>query len=64
MTRDEIINSIRRNGHKKTKAIILISDFLAITKSEATKIYEEEFENVRPKRKERRGKAKVAPCTN
>lgn len=64
MTRDEIINSIRRNGHKKTKAIILISDFLAITKSEATKIYEEEFEHVRPKRKGRQRKTKIAPCAN
>lgn len=64
MTHDEIINLIQQNGNKKTKAIILISDFLAITKSEATKIYEEEFENVRPNRKERQRETKVAPCAN
>ena len=45
MNRKEVIWIIKRNHHKKTTAITLISDFLAIPKKWAEKIYEEEFEN-------------------
>lgn len=46
MNREEVIWRIKRNKHKKHEAIRLISDFLVITREEAKKIYEEEFENV------------------
>ena len=45
MSRKEIIWVIKRNNHDKRTAITLISDFLAIPKIWAEKIYEEEFEN-------------------
>lgn len=45
MNRKEIIWLIKMNKHKKKTAIKLISDFLVISKQEAEKIYEEEFEN-------------------
>lgn len=45
MNRKEVIWLIKRNNHNKKTAIKLISDFLVITKEEAKKIYEEEFEN-------------------
>lgn len=45
MNREEVIWMIKRNNHSKKTAITLISDFLVITKEEAKKIYEEEFEN-------------------
>lgn len=45
MNRKEVIWLIKRNNHNKKTAITLISDFLVITKEEAKKIYEEEFEN-------------------
>ena len=40
----EIISVIKRNNHDKKYAITLISDFLDISRAEAKKIYEEEFE--------------------
>lgn len=46
MDRKEVIFMIKRNNHTKCKAIIFISDFLDISRAEAEKIYEEEFENV------------------
>jgi hypothetical protein len=46
MSRKEVISIIKRNGHNKTQAIILISDFLLKNKEDAIRIYEEEFENV------------------
>ncbi len=46
MNRKEVIWRIKRNNNKKNEAIRLISDFLVITREEAKKIYEEEFENV------------------
>ena len=46
MDREELIRLIKRNKHNKTKAITLISDFLVISRVQAEKIYEEEFENV------------------
>ena len=45
MNRKEVIWMIKRNNHKKKKAITLISDFLAISKQQAKCIYEEEFGN-------------------
>ena len=45
MNRKEVIWMIKRNNHKKKKAITLISDFLVTTKEEAKQIYEEEFGN-------------------
>lgn len=45
MNRKEVIWMIKRNNHNKKTAIKLMSDFLVITKEEAKKIYEEEFEN-------------------
>ena len=42
---EEVIWLIKRNKNTKKKSIILISDFLNITKEEAEKIYEEEIEN-------------------
>lgn len=53
MTRKEIIKRIKRNKNPKQKAIVLIADFLVISKKEAKKIYEEEFENVQPNSKSR-----------
>ena len=44
MTEQEIFNRIRRNGIEKSKAIILIADFLVKSKQEAREIYENEFE--------------------
>ena len=46
MNREEVIWMIKRNKNNKHEAIRLISDFLVITREEAKKIYEEEFENV------------------
>ena len=46
MNRNEVIALIKRNKNNKKEAIVLISDFLAISKQEANKIYLEEFENV------------------
>jgi hypothetical protein len=42
---EEIFSTIIRNNHTKTKSIELISDFMAISREEATKIYEERFKN-------------------
>ena len=44
MKLEEIIWVIKRNHHRKGKAITLISDFLVISKEEAKKIYQREFE--------------------
>ena len=46
MNRQEIIALIKRNQNTKREAIILIADFLVISRKKAEKIYEEEFENV------------------
>lgn len=46
MNRQEVIELIKRNKHTRREAITLISDFLAIPRKWAEKIYEEEFENV------------------
>ena len=46
MNRQEVIELIRRNKNTRREAIKLISDFLAIPRKWAEKIYEEEFENV------------------
>jgi hypothetical protein len=45
MNKDEVIKLIKRNKNTKQEAIVLISDFLDISKSEAVKIYREEFED-------------------
>lgn len=45
MNKDEVIKLIKRNRNTKSEAVTLISDFLAISKSDATEIYREEFEN-------------------
>jgi hypothetical protein len=45
MNREEVIALIKRNGNTRLEAIRLISDFLAISREEAIKIYEEEFKN-------------------
>ena len=45
MNRKEVIWMIKRNNHKKKKAIRLIADFLVTTMERAKKIYEEEFGN-------------------
>lgn len=45
MSREEVVWLIKRNKNTKKQAIILISDFLAITMAKAEKIYEEEFGN-------------------
>lgn len=42
---EEVIWLIKRNNYNKRAAITLISDFLAIPRKWAEKIYEEEFEN-------------------
>ena len=44
MSLEEIVWVIKRNNHRKGKAITLISDFLVISKEEAKKIYQREFE--------------------
>ena len=41
---EEVVDLIKRNRNTKKEAIVLISDFLAITKKEAEKIYKKEFE--------------------
>ena len=46
MNEKEVIELIRRNQNTKIEAIKLISDFLVVKKEEATKIYEQEIENV------------------
>lgn len=46
MSKAEVIALIKRNQHTRRKAITLIADFLVISKEQAEKIYEEEFENV------------------
>ena len=45
MNRKEVIELIKRNGNTRLEAIRLISDFLAISREDAIKIYEEEFGN-------------------
>ena len=44
MNRDEIIKRIKKNKNSRRDAIILIADFLVISKKDAEKIYIEEFE--------------------
>ena len=46
MNRKEVIWLIKRNKNTKAEAIRLIADFLVISKEQAEKIYDEEFENV------------------
>ena len=46
MNRQEVIELIRRNKNTRREAITLISDFLAIPRKWAEKIYEEEFGDV------------------
>ena len=43
MDKKEIFSMLRRNHHSRPEAIVLISDFLTITKHEAAKIYDEEY---------------------
>ena len=43
MNKEEVINLIMRNKFTKTKAVILISDFLAISRSHAETFYETEI---------------------
>ena len=45
MNKKEVLAMIRRNKNKRNQAIILISDFLVISRKKAEKIYQEEFEN-------------------
>ena len=45
MNRKEVIWLIKRNRNTKREAIVLISDFLDISKSDAIEIYREEFED-------------------
>ena len=45
MSKDEVIKLIKRNKNTKQEAIVLISDFLYIRKSDAVRIYREEFED-------------------
>ena len=45
MNKDEVIKLIKRNRNTRREAIVLISDFLAISKSDAIKIYQEEFDD-------------------
>ena len=42
MNKDEVIKLIKRNRNTKREAIVLISDFLDISKSDAIEIYREE----------------------
>ena len=44
MNLEEVISLIKRNGNDKREAIVLLSDFLAISKKEAKEIYKKEFE--------------------
>ena len=44
MNKEEVFAIIRRNNMEKSKAVVLISDFLVKTKKEAREIYENEFE--------------------
>jgi hypothetical protein len=44
MNRKEVISLIRRNKNTRKEAIVLISDFLVISRKDAKKIYAEEFE--------------------
>ena len=46
MDKEELIRSIRRNKLVKQEAVVLISDFLVISKKEAEEIYNEEFSDV------------------
>lgn len=46
MNKQEVFTLIRRNKNTRKEAIILISDFLVISKEKAEQIYDEEFENV------------------
>ena len=43
MNKQEVISLIRRNEFKRTKAVRLISDFLAISLNHATIVYEVEI---------------------
>ena len=45
MNRKEVIWLIKRNKNTKREAIVLISDFLAISKSDAINIYQEEVDD-------------------
>ncbi len=47
MSKQEVISLIRRNEFKRTKAVRLISDFLAISFNHATIFYEVEILNMR-----------------
>ena len=46
MNKEELLRSIRRNKLVKQEAVVLISDFLVISKKEAEAIYNEEFGDV------------------
>lgn len=43
MNKQEIFSMIYRNGHSRNKAIKYISDFLQVDRSEAVRIYDEEY---------------------
>ena len=43
MNKREVFDIIKRNGHNRRIAIVLIADFLATTKKKAAIIYDEEF---------------------
>jgi hypothetical protein len=43
LSKEEIISLIKRNKVDKSKAIVLIADFLVKSKKEAEEIYNEEF---------------------
>ena len=43
MSKWEVLRMIRLNNHKKKQAIVLIMDFLLVSREEANAIYEEEF---------------------
>lgn len=45
MSLEEIVWVIKSNNHRKGKAITLISDFLVVSREEAKKIYQKEFEH-------------------
>lgn len=44
MTKQEVIDLIKRNKNTKREAITLISDFLVTSRDRAKQIYREEFE--------------------
>lgn len=47
MNREEVISMIKRNKNKKKEAVILIADFLCLSKADAEKIYEEDILGVK-----------------